>query len=318
MKNPTALKSKIKPKEKKKSASSPDSTLTKLFALISDAPYRCLVSGEKLLPTTTDKIAVLQAMQEAVRTILSDLDEHGDANIDEYGGKGKAFYLQKKKFLSEQLDNVKKAGASSSAFNDYMKAEREKIKKAAAEFVSDMDGDEALSTEILKGIQKNAKSPTAALSFLSRVGEIKMPDSEFKNTLSGLVNNVIQAATVNGKHGAACQIVQAYAKFISRIGVDAEFHEELLTNAIHAAVANGDKKTQLVILEKLAPRKFNSPGCAFNFACLYAVNKNKPKMIQAISAARQLGKPVSQFMDDSDFSAYWKDADFLAALRSKK
>lgn len=54
---------------------------------------------------------------------------------------------------------------------------------------------------------------------------------------------------------------------------------------------------------------------AYNLACYHAVQGDKPRLLQAASAARRLGKPQAQFMSDTDFERYWQDADFLQALQ---
>jgi hypothetical protein len=53
----------------------------------------------------------------------------------------------------------------------------------------------------------------------------------------------------------------------------------------------------------------------YNLACFYALNHKKTEMLEAVKQARKRGKPVKQFMDDTDFKDYLKDADFLTALK---
>ncbi|MCZ8092321.1 MAG: hypothetical protein O9331_02440 [Acidovorax sp.] len=54
---------------------------------------------------------------------------------------------------------------------------------------------------------------------------------------------------------------------------------------------------------------------AYNLACYHAVQGDKPRLLQAASAASRLGKPRAQFLADTDFERYWQDADFLQALQ---
>ena len=52
----------------------------------------------------------------------------------------------------------------------------------------------------------------------------------------------------------------------------------------------------------------------FNVACQYAVNHNKPQMLKMIRRAVELGKMAEDFLKDPDFTDYWQDPDFLAAV----
>jgi len=66
---------------------------------------------------------------------------------------------------------------------------------------------------------------------------------------------------------------------------------------------------------KLMPKEITNPSLAFNLACSSALRKDKPKMLEAIRLALDLGKRPEQFLTDSDFEAYRKDTDFLAVLK---
>jgi hypothetical protein len=53
----------------------------------------------------------------------------------------------------------------------------------------------------------------------------------------------------------------------------------------------------------------------YNMACYHAQQNQKAPMLKAITLARAKGKPAQQFLDDTDFKAFWKDAEFVRALR---
>ena len=53
---------------------------------------------------------------------------------------------------------------------------------------------------------------------------------------------------------------------------------------------------------------------AYNLACLYALEGDTERMLQAVVAARRLGKPASQFIADADFQGYREDPQFRQAL----
>lgn len=63
-------------------------------------------------------------------------------------------------------------------------------------------------------------------------------------------------------------------------------------------------------LEKETNRAF-----LFNVACYYAVNHNKPQMLNIISRAIALGRDPKSYLTDSDFTEYREDPDFLSALK---
>lgn len=72
------------------------------------------------------------------------------------------------------------------------------------------------------------------------------------------------------------------------------------------------------IFEKLNASKITDQRLAFNIACYHAIRKDKAEMLNAIKIAVKLGKPKEQFMNDTDFSIYHKDPDFIKALTEKE
>lgn len=91
------------------------------------------------------------------------------------------------------------------------------------------------------------------------------------------------------------------------------------TLAIYGQLAPEDKDLVPAVIAKLLgpdfdPQKQTNGTLMYNLACHYAVTKDKPRMLQSITAARRLGKPTSQFMADTDFQNYWKDGEFLKAM----
>lgn len=63
------------------------------------------------------------------------------------------------------------------------------------------------------------------------------------------------------------------------------------------------------------PQRQTNGTLMYNLACFYALEGDKPRLLQSAAAARRLGKPVAQFMADRDFERYREDADFLQVLR---
>jgi hypothetical protein len=94
------------------------------------------------------------------------------------------------------------------------------------------------------------------------------------------------------------------------------------TLAIAAWLAPQDKDLVPAVIAKLLgpdfePAKQTNGTLMYNLACHYAVSSDKPHMLQSITAARRLGKPPSQFMADTDFTQYLKDAEFLKAAEQQ-
>lgn len=56
----------------------------------------------------------------------------------------------------------------------------------------------------------------------------------------------------------------------------------------------------------------------YNLACFYAVEGDTARMLEAVAAARRLGKPAAQFMADADFAPYHAQPRFLQALEPRQ
>ncbi|MES2609236.1 MAG: hypothetical protein V4679_03295 [Pseudomonadota bacterium] len=54
----------------------------------------------------------------------------------------------------------------------------------------------------------------------------------------------------------------------------------------------------------------------YNLACYYALTSDKARLLQAAARARSLGKPPSQFLQDTDFERYLQDPEFLQVVNA--
>jgi len=94
------------------------------------------------------------------------------------------------------------------------------------------------------------------------------------------------------------------------------------TLAIYAQLAPQDKDLIDAVMTTLIgprfdPAKQTNGTLMYNLACHYAVSGDKPRMLESITAALRLGKPATQFMQDTDFARYWTDAEFSSALAAR-
>jgi hypothetical protein len=94
----------------------------------------------------------------------------------------------------------------------------------------------------------------------------------------------------------------------------------IASQSLTAAIATKNAAMSQMVFDKVLTSKFDitthkNATLIYNLACFYALNHKKTEMLEAVKQSRKRGKPVKQFMDDTDFKDYLKDADFLAALK---
>lgn len=100
-----------------------DPLLRKVYQLLQDDepghdPYLAYQVGEEVLPQVSDKLAVLEAMEYALDSIVSDLDEHGEVNLELYGDGTQTieFFRQQQQQVYERVRAVKRTGTRSYVF----------------------------------------------------------------------------------------------------------------------------------------------------------------------------------------------------------
>ncbi|MDC7219958.1 MAG: leucine-rich repeat domain-containing protein [Spirochaetales bacterium] len=82
-----------------------------------------------------------------------------------------------------------------------------------------------------------------------------------------------------------------------------------------AGVCFIDDRGALRWLESFLPHDITHDLLAFNLACAYSHFGEKGMMLKFIKRSLELGKTSQEFMDDEDFSFFWKDEDFLDLLK---
>ncbi len=102
----------------------PPKGTAKLFKdLYDDEPYKALLEAEKIMASKPkDTLTILEAMNYALSSINSDLDEHGESNLIEYGdGKHDIKYFKTyQENIKKQISEAKKAGQSDETFKSVM------------------------------------------------------------------------------------------------------------------------------------------------------------------------------------------------------
>lgn len=99
-----------------------DPTLRSVYQhLQDDEPYEAWKRGAEVLEQAADRLAVLQAMEAALESICSDLDEHGEVNLQLYGAGAHSveFFTQSLSDVQRRLKEARAAGQRSTVFRTF-------------------------------------------------------------------------------------------------------------------------------------------------------------------------------------------------------
>ena len=292
-----------------------DPELRSLYMDMHGAPASVLRRGEAMLKDADDPLAILEAMQEAGRVIVEDLDEHGDMHLPLYGDETLENWQKRKQTIDDRVTTLRSKGKTSDVFRLYRETYDAEISRAADEFMDEMDQDEKRQQDLSRQLKDAVEKDTSGfLKVLDRLNEIQVALPRFLDVLTGCVNNAILHAHNSGDDDAACEIIESYSQHAARLGLQGEFLSELVGNSIAVSQLAGDRKRQEIVLTKLLPPDIADPRLAFNLACLFAVRGDKPRVIEYAKLARGLGKPREPFFSDNDFSPFWKDEEFGKAV----
>lgn len=299
--------------------------LESLFARYYDDPWGVIQAGETLLAKKKEKdaLGVLHVMEDAVRVILSDIAEHGDANLGDYGDHDAAHFEALAKSLAARIKEAKKNGAKSDFF-----ATRQAEKKKAY----GSDRAEFLQSVSLTGVEKKLD---AELGAAWAAADREDPGGRFTKALKAVLN--LPHASPSFVDALACQcermlldcymsklpkrrkaaiaIVALYAEAQLKLGRSLAFGEEVVARAIATAEKTGDAKTAAVALA-MVPRHVTSRTLAYLLARYWAAKRKKPEMLAWMRRARELGTGAHDFDDDA-FLKYANDA-AVAKLRKEK
>ena len=125
----------------------------------------------------------------------------------------------------------------------------------------------------------------------------------------------------NGDFASAKKVVTHFTEKLLPIVGFSNKQYDIASNSIILAIMSKDKEVEQLIFDKLLPKNFeakniNNEILAFNLSCYYALKNNKKSMLLMIAQSLNLGKNPQQFKNDTDFSAYWEDQDFITVLNA--
>jgi hypothetical protein len=131
-------------------------------------------------------------------------------------------------------------------------------------------------------------------------------------TAASIHNAIIRCLQDSDVDGALALAV-AYAAVQPRHGHADRIREALTSMALMTAMLGDDDDLAATVLTWV-PEHINLPNLAYNLACYHALRGGGPPMYGAIRHARRLGRTKEQFLADSDFAAFHRDAAFHGAL----
>lgn len=167
--------------------------------------------------------------------------------------------------------------------------------------------------------------------FLEKVNQLKQQNevTKYAASLGYYFANLSLILNIKGRYPENNRLFDQYFAIhqdINRNPIDEAQHKNLMILASQGIYLGLNSKNQN-LSNKIIKLFVDHPGFdlaketnrsfLFNIACYYATHKNKAEMLQVIRRAIDLGKNPQEFLKDTDFTAYWQDADFLKALEQK-
>lgn len=178
----------------------------------------------------------------------------------------------------------------------------------------------------------SAGDDTALDEFLRQAATLAAePDSvdSFAPTLLATYAELVNAFNVAGRTDASSRLVRHYlAQVHPRIPAHADpsvayntgvIASQALAFAVHRADERDlvDAVMATLLGPDFDPATQTNATLMYNLACHYALDGDAARMLEAVVAARRLGKPASQFMADADFQRYRDDPRFLEAVGAR-
>lgn len=173
---------------------------------------------------------------------------------------------------------------------------------------------------------KNPKKVDEYLQLAKALSEKKNRIKGFMPLMGEQFAELLVKTIVNGDFKLARKIFNVFVEHIHPVA--ASMKNANLAYNVSVVASQGlilyamqkDPELPKVIFGKLLDKDFNikthkNRTLIYNLACYYALTNDKPNMLAAAREVRSRGTPTEQFMKDTDFSAFLRDADFLAAVK---
>lgn len=199
------------------------------------------------------------------------------------------------------------------AFRTYRQGTPSRHEQLKANIAAAAKGDGAALDDFLRQAATLAGEPEAAEIFAA--------------ILTAAYAELVNASNVGGRLADSSRLVRHYLAHVHphtsvhgkdpsvgyNIGVIAS---QALAFAIHQPGERDlvEAVTSTLLGPDFDPATQTNATLMYNLACLYAVDGDTGRMLDAVAAARRLGKPAAQFQADADFSRYRDDPRFQAAL----
>lgn len=208
----------------------------------------------------------------------------------------------------------------------------------SAKYAYDSDEEAAKQEKdaLTAAFEKAKSDATQADSFLVLTKKIIDNNARIKKHALQLVDAYAQLINTMSGRGDFKSSTKVFFHFVLQIlptlltqvdNLEQEEKEQALyrisviaSQSLTAAIATKNTAMSQLIFEKILTPKFDitthkNATLIYNLACFYAINHKKTEMLEAVKQARKRGKPVKQFMDDTDFKDYLKDEEFLSAVK---
>lgn len=201
-----------------------------------------------------------------------------------------------------------------SAFRTYRAGTPSRHEQLRANVAAAGDGDAAALEEFMRQAATLAQEPDSIEAFAP--------------ALLAAHAELVVAFNVAGRTGASSQLVRHYlAQVHPHVPAHADpsvayntgvIASQALAFAVHDPAQRDLRDAVMGTLVGLGfdPATQTNATLMYNLACHYALEGDDARMLEAVAAARRLGKPAAQFLADADFQRYHDDPRFNEALRT--